>query len=60
MTRVLQAGELIGIRALLVHAIDERARAWYAQFGFDRSPTHPLHLILLMKDLRATIEDLGP
>jgi GNAT superfamily N-acetyltransferase len=42
MTRVLQAGELIGIRALLVHAIDERAREWYAQFGFERSPTHPL------------------
>ncbi len=56
MTRVLQAGELIGVRALLVHAIDERARDWYAQFGFERSPTHPLHLLLLTKDLRATIE----
>jgi predicted N-acetyltransferase YhbS len=57
MTRVLQAGELIGVRALLVHAIDERARDWYAQFGFERSPTHPLHLLLLTKDLRATIEE---
>lgn len=57
MTRVLQAGELIGVRALLVHAIDERARNWYAQFGFERSPAHPLHLLLLMKDLRATIEE---
>ncbi len=59
MTRVLQAGELIGIRALLVHAVDERARAWYTQFGFECSPTHPLHLILLLKDLRAIIEDPG-
>jgi GNAT superfamily N-acetyltransferase len=59
MTRVLEAGELIGIRALLVHAIDERAREWYAQFGFERSPTHPLHLLLLIKDLRATVEQLG-
>ncbi len=59
ITRVLEAGELIGIRALLIHAIDERARTWYAQFGFERSPTHPLHLILLMKDLRATIEDVA-
>jgi GNAT superfamily N-acetyltransferase len=57
MTRVLQAGELIGVRALLVHAIDERARDWYTQFGFERSPTHPLHLLLLTKDLRATIEE---
>ena len=59
MSRVLQAGELIGIRALLVHPVDTRAREWYAQFGFERSPTHSLHLILLLKDLRATIEDLA-
>jgi predicted N-acetyltransferase YhbS len=56
MTRVVAAGELIGIRALLVHAIDRDAREWYARFGFERSPTHPLHLLLLMKDLRATLE----
>jgi N-acetylglutamate synthase-like GNAT family acetyltransferase len=59
MTRVFAAGELIGIRALLVHAIDEQARDWYAQFGFEPSPTHPLHQLLLIKDLRASIE-LGP
>lgn len=58
MARVLQAGELIGIRALLVHAVDKRAREWYEQFGFECSPTHPLHVILLIKDLRATIKDL--
>jgi ribosomal protein S18 acetylase RimI-like enzyme len=59
MTRVLEAGQLIGIRALVVHAVDERALDWYAQFGFERSPTHPLHLILLIKDLRATVENLA-
>lgn len=59
MTRVLEAGEMIGIRALLVHAVDEQARGWYEQFGFERSPTHPLHLILLLKDLRATLDQLG-
>jgi hypothetical protein len=59
MTRVLEAGQLIGIRALLVHAVDERVRDRYAQFGFERSPTHPLHLILLIKDLRASVENLG-
>jgi GNAT superfamily N-acetyltransferase len=59
MTRALQAGELIGLRALLVHALDERAREWYLQFGFEPSPTHPLHLILLVKDLRANVERLA-
>jgi GNAT superfamily N-acetyltransferase len=58
MTRVVDAGEPIGIRALLVHAIDRHAREWYAQFGFERSPTHPLHLLLSTKDLRATLENL--
>lgn len=58
ITRVLQAGELIGVRALLVHAVDQAAAAWYTQFGFERSPTHPLHLTLLMKDLRATVAQL--
>jgi hypothetical protein len=59
MTRVLEAGELVGIRALLVQAADEWRREWYEQFGFERSSTHPLHVILLIKDLRATIETTG-
>jgi predicted N-acetyltransferase YhbS len=59
MARILEAGDLIGIRALLVHAIDEHARDWYVQFGFERSPTNPLQLLLLIKDLRATVEQLG-
>lgn len=51
--RAFQAAESIGVRALLIHAKHERARAWYGQYGFESSPTDPLHLMLLMKDLRA-------
>jgi GNAT superfamily N-acetyltransferase len=58
MSRVARAGELIGVRALLVHALDSDARSWYARFGFEPSPTHPLHLVLLMKDLRATLDSV--
>ncbi len=54
--RSLQAAELIGARAMLIHAKHERARAWYGQYGFESSPTDPLHLMLLMKDLRAFVE----
>lgn len=54
--RCLQASESIGVRAMLVHAKHERARAWYQQFGFEPSPTDPLHLMLLMKDLRAFVD----
>jgi predicted N-acetyltransferase YhbS len=59
MVRVLAAAEVIGIRAILVHAKDDQARAWYAQFGFESSPTDQLHMVLLIKDMRATVEALG-
>ena len=36
--RVLMAGEAVGIRALLVHAIDDEAAAFYRHFGFIQSP----------------------
>ncbi len=55
MGRSLAAAESIGVRALLVHAKDESARAFYERFGFVASPTDPLHLMLLMKDLRANV-----
>lgn len=54
MRRALSAADAIGIRALLVHAIDDGARAFYERFGFAASPTDPLHLMLLVKDLRAS------
>jgi GNAT superfamily N-acetyltransferase len=52
MRRTLQAADIAGIRAFAVHAKDERARNFYAHFGFIPSPTDPLHLYLLIKDIR--------
>lgn len=40
---------------MLVHAKHEQAGSWYRRFGFEESATDPLHLILLMKDLRALL-----
>lgn len=48
------AGE-IGARAVLVHAKDEEAKAFYEHFDFEPSPSDPLHLFLLMKDLLASL-----
>ena len=58
LLRVGIAAESIGVRALIVHALNEPARAWYMGFGFQESPTDPMHLILLMKDLRALLDSL--
>lgn len=57
LLRVLQAAETIGVRALVVHAKHHRARAWYEQYGFEPSPTDPLHLVLLVKDLKKLVGD---
>lgn len=51
LLRTAQAADIAGIRAFVVHAKDEDARRWYEQFDFEPSPTDPLHLFLLMKDL---------
>jgi GNAT superfamily N-acetyltransferase len=51
MRRTVQAADIAGIRALVVHAKDEKAAAFYRRFDFMPSPTDPLHLFLLIKDL---------
>lgn len=53
--RSAEAASLIGVRAVLVHAKDAAARSFYERYGFEPSPTHQLHLVLLMKDIRKTL-----
>lgn len=55
--RIAQAADIVGARAVLVHAIDEQARKFYEQFDFEPSPIHELQLMLLMKDLRRALEE---
>lgn len=56
LLRSSQAAETIGARVLLVHAKHERAKAFYARYGFEESPTDPLHLLMLMKDVRGYVK----
>jgi GNAT superfamily N-acetyltransferase len=63
LMRVANAAEEVGVRALLIHAKDDNARDFYMSCAeFEPSPTDPLHLFLLMKDLRKLLpeEDLDP
>jgi len=56
LLRAAHAADTIGARALLVHAKDDGARAFYEHFTFEASPSDPYHLLLIMKDLRQIIE----
>lgn len=49
VARSLQAREQIGIRALLCHAIDESAKAFYLKHGFIESPVHDMTVMLPLR-----------
>lgn len=56
MRRAALGADLIGGRALLVHAKDEEARSFYEHFNFSSSPTAPLHLYLSIAEIKAGLE----
>lgn len=61
LRRVATASEVIGVRALLIHCENDEARDFYQRLAkFDPSPTDPLHLFLLMKDLRKALSGALP
>src|SRR6267142_5451583 len=55
LARTLAAAEIAGLRAFAVHAKDDEARAFYERFDFIASPSDPMHLFVLLKDVRALI-----
>jgi GNAT superfamily N-acetyltransferase len=59
MSRALSVAEQAGMRLLLVHAVNEDARAFYEHFGFETSPTDPMNLQLLVKDIRLALDKAG-
>ena len=53
--RVFGAAEGSGVRALLVHAKDDKAKGFYLHYNFEPLPGYPLHLVLLLKDARKAV-----
>ena len=54
--RCLAAAGVVGARAIVVQAIDERAAAFYAKFGFHPfSAREPLMLILRMSEIEGLL-----
>ncbi len=55
LLRYLSAADVVASRALLVHALDEKAAAFYRHFGFEPSSGTPLHLFLSHKEIRKAL-----
>ena len=51
VNRGVAVSQNAGVRALLVHALHERARQFYEHYGFQPSPTHPMTLMLRLSAL---------
>ena len=56
LLKILEASRVIGIRAVLVHAKNQRAADFYAKYGFAPSPINSFHMMLLMKDVIKSVE----
>ena len=54
----LQAADSPGIRVFAVDAKDKQAKRFYERFDFIPSPTDPMHLLVLLKDVRRIVS--GP
>jgi GNAT superfamily N-acetyltransferase len=53
--RTLQAADIAGIRALLVHAISDDARLFYERCGFQPSPVDPMTLMITIASAKQAI-----
>ena len=46
LNRAVTVSQNAGVRALLVHALHDRAKQFYEHYGFQESPQHPMTLML--------------
>ena len=46
VNRAVMISQNAGVRAILVHALNDRAKQFYEHYGFQASPVHPMTLML--------------
>lgn len=51
--RAVAVSQNAGVRALIVHALHDRAKAFYEHYGFQASPLHPLTLMLRLNTVKS-------
>ena len=55
LLRTIQAAEIAGLRAMLVHAKNDSAKHFYEKYGFEPSPIDAYHLFLRLSDILASL-----
>ena len=59
LPRINGAIEILSGRAVVVHALDDEAMKFYARYGFESSPIDSETMMLLVKDMRASLAQAG-
>ena len=52
LLRILQAADIAGIKAIIVHAISEQAKTFYLARSFIESPLNPMTMILPLESIQ--------
>jgi GNAT superfamily N-acetyltransferase len=52
VNRAVAVSQNAGVRALLVHALNDRAKQFYEHYGFRASPVHPMTLMLRLASVK--------
>jgi GNAT superfamily N-acetyltransferase len=60
VARAVSVSQNAGVRALLVHAIHDRAKQFYEHYGFQESPQHQMTLMLRLDAARFDLVRPGP
>lgn len=55
LRRTERASRSVAMRAVLVHALDEEATAFYTHFGFEAASSEPLTLMVPLEAVRRTV-----
>ncbi|HKT97040.1 MAG TPA: hypothetical protein VJS30_10955 [Paraburkholderia sp.] len=53
--RIAQAADLIGIRGVIAHVLNEDAHSFYLALGFETSPLSPMTVMMTLADLKAAL-----
>lgn len=56
INRAIIVSHNTGVRALLVHALNERAKQFYVHYGFQESPHHPMTLMLRLNTIKPELD----